>query len=374
METADARLDPAVLTQRQRAGDLHERARLGGIFYLFSWLLVAGFGAGWTSYPAASAVLALAFAMLMLARVLVRRRFLAEPSWAVPSMRWQWTILVATAALWSACACWALLDPVFAAARMVALIASVSLAMAFAQIFSVNPRLSLLGTCTVYLPMATVVALVERDFGLAMVLLLTGVYLVAVIGRSHREYEGRLLLDEELRVQRDRFASLSRTDALTGLSNRGHFQEQLDALVSAALAGAGPPVALLIADLDHFKSVNDRHGHGAGDLVLREVASLLRESFVAPGTVVARLGGEEFGVLVAPANPEEFALLAETFRARLARKRIELAGGTRLEITASLGLARFDPAEHAGSDALYAAADAALYRAKAAGRNRLEAA
>jgi diguanylate cyclase (GGDEF)-like protein len=374
METAEIRLDPAVLTLRQRAGDLHERARLGGVFYLFSWLLVTGFGAGWNSYPVASALLALSFATLMLLRVQVRRRFLADPAWAAPSMRWQWTILVATAGLWSACACWALLDPVFAAARMIALIASVSLAMAFAQIFAVNPRLSLLGTCTVYLPMATVVALVERDIGLAMVLLLTGVYLVAVIGRSHREYEGRLLLDEELRVQRDRFFSLSRTDALTGLSNRGHFQEQLDALVAAALAGSGAQVALLIADLDHFKSVNDRHGHVAGDLVLREVASLLRESFIAPGTVVARLGGEEFGVLAAPANPEEFALLAETFRARLARKRIELAGGTRLEITASLGLARFSAAEHAGGDALYAAADAALYRAKAAGRNRLEAA
>jgi diguanylate cyclase (GGDEF)-like protein len=372
METADS--DPADLTLRQRAEDLHERARLGGIFYLFSWLLVASFGGGWAAYPKASSALALVFGALMLLRVRARRGFASDPAWAAASMRWQWTILVATAALWSVCACWALLDPVFASARMIALIASVSLAMAFAQIFAVNPRLSLLGTSTVYLPMACVVAMVERDIGLAMVLFLTGVYLVAVIGRSHREYEGRLLLDDELRLQRDRFASLSRTDALTGLSNRGHFQERLDAFVDAARRNASAPVALLIADLDHFKAVIDRHGHGAGDRELREVAVLLQESFLAPGTVVARLGGEEFGVLVAQPNLEEFSLLAETFRARLARRRIELEGGAKLEITASLGLARFDPASHAGGDALYAAADAALYRAKAAGRNRLDAA
>ena len=373
MVPVDASNESGALTLRQRADDLHERARLGGVFYLFSWLLTATFGAGWNHYPLASTLLALAFLALMLARVLVRRRYLAQPQWAAASMRWQWLVLVATAALWSACACWALLDVAFAGARNVVLVASVSLAMAFAQIFAVNPRLSLLGTCTVYLPMAAVVSFSDHDFGLAMVLLLTGVYLVAVIGRSHREYEGKLELDAQLREQRDRFATQSRTDALTGIANRGHFQAGLDAAVADARAG-GDPVALLIADLDHFKSVNDRHGHAAGDRVLREVAALLRENFVGEDVLVARLGGEEFAVLVAAPNIEGVALLAETFRARLARKRIELDDGTRLEITVSLGLARFSHELHAAGDALYAEADAALYRAKAAGRNRLEAA
>src|SRR5688572_24870209 len=110
MEPADASLEPGLLTLRQRAGDLHERARLGGVFYLLSWLLTAGFGGGWVRYPVLSLLLTLAFAGLMLTRVLIRRRYEAQPGLAASSMRWQWLVLLATAALWSLCACWALLD------------------------------------------------------------------------------------------------------------------------------------------------------------------------------------------------------------------------------------------------------------------------
>ena len=373
MLPSEAKLDPATLTLRQRAEDLHERARLGGIFYVFSWLLVAGLGDGWHSYPLTSALFLIALLALMAVRVVIRRRYLRQPALAAASIRWQWAVLLLTAAVWGGASCWALLDPAFAAARTVALIATVSLAMAFAQVFAVNPRLSLIGTMTVYTPMFAVVLFGDHQLGLALVLALNGAYLVAVIGRSHSEYVGKLALDEELRDQRDRFAEQSRIDALTGIANRRHFQARLDAGVAEARDG-GESLALLIADLDHFKAVNDRFGHAAGDQVLREVATLLRETFIGDRVLVARLGGEEFAVLVSGDAVESLALLAETFRVRLGRSRIELDNGMRFGITVSLGLARFAPELHAGGDSLYTAADEALYRAKAAGRNRLEAA
>jgi diguanylate cyclase (GGDEF)-like protein len=372
MQPAEPASDPSA-TLRQRAGDLHERAMLGGVFYLLSWLLVSGFGDAWVHYPVASGVLATVFLALLAARVLIRRAAQHRPHAASWGMRRQWSVLLLTAALWGALACWALLDPVFAAARTLTIIATVSLATAFAQVFAVNARLAMLGTGTLYLPMLATVLWRGDQTGVTLVLTLNLVYLVAVIGRSHREYVARLELDEALRLQRDRFAQQSRMDALTGLANRGHFQEQLNARLEGAIA-TGSPLALLIIDLDHFKSINDRFGHLAGDQCLRDVAALLRESFGGSDTLIARLGGEEFGVLAADADCASIGLLAETFRARLSRLRIEMADGTRFGLTASLGLTHFTAGVHDGGDALYVAADQALYRAKQGGRNRLEAA
>lgn len=352
-------------TLLQRAEDLHERALLGGVFYLLSWLIVAWIGDVWERSPRTAGLLCLAFLALWMLRLVVRAWFRREPiSRAGPSLRRQWAILLTTGGLWGWIAAWSLIEPALNRANAVTLLSTVSLAMAFAQVFSVNPRLSLIGTCLVFLPMVTVVLLQQRAPGVAMVLLLTLVYLFAVISRSHREYEGKLALDQQLREQRDRFAAQSRTDALTGVANRGHFQQGLAAGVDAAV-----PLALLIADLDHFKSINDRYGHTAGDQCLRQVASMMRECF--PGdALVARLGGEEFGVLLP--DHEAVERTAELFREQVSRLRIGTGDGEHFALTVSLGLARYEPGVHADGDALYAAADAALYRAKQGGRNRLE--
>lgn len=361
---------PSLIAQ-QRAADLHERSRLGGIFYVFSWALVAGFSDGGDNYPVAAVGIALVFVGLMLLRTRIRAAYVADPACAELSIVRQWTVLLATGVLWGGVSGWALRDPAFADAKPLTLIATSSLAMAFAQIFAVDRRLALLGTATVFVPMFAAIWL-EPDVGVGVVLLLNAAYLVAVIGRSHREYESRLLLDAALRIERDRFAVLSRTDALTRLANRGHFQLELEAAVAAALAD-GTAVSLLIADLDHFKAVNDRHGHAGGDRVLKAMAERLVEAF-PQARVIARLGGEEFGVLAAGDDTVGLMLQAETFRARQARARTDVGRGEAVAVTVSLGLAAFDPEKHPGADALYAAADEALYRAKEAGRNRLVAA
>ncbi len=362
MSSGDQDAVPATL--RQRAEDLNERALLGGVFYLLSWLIVAWIGDVWQRSPRLVVLVALAFVLLWMLRLLIRAGLRRDPSRAAASMRRQWTVLLTTAGLWGWIAAWSLLEPSLTRANAVTLLSTISLAMAFAQIFCVNPRLALLGTGLVFVPMIAVVLVQNRAPGVALVLTLNLLYLVAVIGRSHREYESKLALDQQLREQRDRFAELSRTDALTGVANRGHFQQGLAACIETTV-----PLALLIADLDHFKAINDRYGHTAGDQCLRQVAAMMRQCF--PGdALVARLGGEEFGVLLR--GEAAFEKMAETFREQVSRLRIGTSDGEHVALTVSLGLARFQPERHGDGDALYAAADAALYRAKQAGRNRLE--
>ncbi len=344
---------------------------LGGVFYLLSWLLVSGFSGAWTVYPLVSTVLAGLFFGLMLLRVLIRRNFEHRPQAVNRGMQQQWAVLLSTAALWGGVGCWTLLDPVFDAALTLSLLATVSLATAFAQVFAVHAPLAMLGTGMLYLPLLATVLWRGDQAGVALVLILNLMYLVAVIGRSHREYAARLQLDEALRLERDRFARQSRMDSLTGLSNRGDFQEKLGAQLQASVV-SGELMALLIIDLDHFKAINDRYGHLAGDQCLRETAGLLEKVFGSSDCLIARLGGEEFGVLVVGAGCADLAKRAERFRSELAQHPMRLEAGTAFHLTCSIGLAHYAPDLHRGSDALYAAADQALYRAKRAGRNRLE--
>lgn len=157
------------------------------------------------------------------------------------------------------------------------------------------------------------------------------------------------------------------TDPLTGLPNRRALLRRLDLALAHA---AQRPFALAIVDLDHFKAVNDTHGHLAGDTALREVAGAMRR-LAGPGRFFARLGGEEFALIVVPGEREACLALCERLRAHIAALELTSARGMRFRVTGSIGLALIDSPRTA-AQALQAA-DALLYRAKHAGRNRIEA-
>lgn len=176
----------------------------------------------------------------------------------------------------------------------------------------------------------------------------------------------------------DRMYRLATVDPGTGVFNRRHAQEALK-LALAHARRAGAPLALVCCDLDHFKAVNDTYGHAAGDRVLKDSATLLRNELRA-GDVIGRWGGEEF-VVVARDTPAPHALaLAERLRLALAGHpfELELADGPEVRRivhrqTLSLGVALFDPAMRDEHD-LLALADRRLYTAKRGGRNRVVAA
>ncbi len=169
--------------------------------------------------------------------------------------------------------------------------------------------------------------------------------------------EGRQLAD---------LALASRRDALTGLPNRRAFEEDLAREASRAVR-AGTPLAVVVLDVDRFKAVNDTHGHAAGDAVLQAVAARAAGAIRA-GDLLARVGGEEFGILLPAADLARAVDAAERIRMTLAALPVE-AAGIALAITASFGCAALARGET--PEELVARADARLYEAKGAGRNRV---
>ena len=164
-----------------------------------------------------------------------------------------------------------------------------------------------------------------------------------------------------------RLNELATTDGLTGLSNRRHFLEQAEAQLRQALR-YNQEFSFMMLDLDHFKRINDTHGHDAGDEVLRAVARTMRE--VMRGTdILGRLGGEEFGAVMPETGVEAARQVAERLRLGIMEQPIAGPSGF-VRITASIGIAHLGSGQTALSD-LMKKADLALYEAKNGGRNRI---
>ncbi len=172
------------------------------------------------------------------------------------------------------------------------------------------------------------------------------------------EIQARRTLEEELK-------ELAITDPGTEVMNRRGLYQAID----EALTLGTSPLSLLIIDLDHFKRVNDTHGHACGDHVLREFVRICME-IVRAGDIVGRLGGEEFAVMLPRTGTDEARRIAERLR-QLVEQSVIYApkGGGIIEMTASVGLAVHRPDE--ALDAFMSRADGAMYEAKCLGRNRV---
>ena len=158
----------------------------------------------------------------------------------------------------------------------------------------------------------------------------------------------------------------SNTDSMTGLSNRRHFMPVLQQEILRGLR-FNHPSSLMILDIDHFKSINDTHGHPTGDLVIRAVADICRTA-ARQLDIVARIGGEEFAILVIDATLPNAIGVAERIRTAVAETRITSLTGTDFSFTVSIGVAE-QPLDDLSEERLIQLADAALYQAKTAGRN-----
>lgn len=185
--------------------------------------------------------------------------------------------------------------------------------------------------------------------------------------RSQAKEHGKLReMTQTLSARSDSLEHAALTDGLTGMQNRRYFDDALKEYLEE-FRRIGKPVGLMVLDLDHFKTVNDTHGHDVGDEVLRRVSQCLKD-FTRYHDVAARVGGEEFAVVAPNMDLELLKKLAERIRKAVADLTIE-TGNIRLKVTSSFGLALWDGRETA--EAFYKRADKMLYVAKQQGRNRV---
>jgi diguanylate cyclase (GGDEF)-like protein len=179
-----------------------------------------------------------------------------------------------------------------------------------------------------------------------------------------REAQRRKRVEEKLRAKQQELYRLASTDPLTGLWNRLKFEEIAAGEIRRA-ERYGYPLSIIFLDLDHFKQINDQHGHAYGDRALTEVARLINRN-LRDSDCVCRWGGEEFLILVPHLDLEATAGVAEKLRETIARCDLQTGVG----MSVSLGIATLSAGE--GLEDLIRKADEALYEAKAKGRNRVE--
>lgn len=197
---------------------------------------------------------------------------------------------------------------------------------------------------------------------------LFGLFFIYPLIRTQVREEGKLrAMTESLSARSETLEHAALTDGLTGMHNRRYFDDALQEYL-LEFRRIDKPVGLMILDLDHFKEINDTHGHDVGDEVLRQVGQCFLD-LTRYHDVVARLGGEEFAIVAPNMDQDALVKLAERIRKAVSGLAVLSRGNVRLKVTTSVGLAVWNGRET--TDDFYRRADRMLYQAKRLGRNRV---
>jgi len=350
-----------------------ERRSIGGLFvHLPAWLTLAVSAGLVTRIPGWVAGIALFMLINALGRFALRRRFAALVARrAALAEALFLSLLLSSAAVWggvlTAAYLWPPMMPAHDATRFVvlAICAGVTMTLSMLKPAGIGMPLLLFGPYMLaLLTHATLAA------GLLAVLLLIFLgYLMVVSRLVQRDYWAAVRAHALLAERAQAFEQLSITDALTQVYNRLHF----DRIITQEWARAqrsGDLVTVLIVDLDHFKRINDVHGHPFGDVCLKAAAAALRGVVVRPADVLARYGGEEFVVLLPGTDVAGSLAVAQRLLQAVGNLALASPLGS-VSLSCSIGAATMRPMPGVDWMTLMSQADAALYRAKAEGRNRV---
>jgi len=369
-----ASLDPMLTSGREREGllDLAKRGDRGILVHFPLWLLIAIWTELWAQLPLFCIVNALIFGANAVLRALLRQRFPALVARNYLLARNLYLVLLLLNCLhWGVLSGLAIHFPALRNAEVPLLFASVGVGCSGALGLAISPFVRLGYPTCVLGPMT--VALLTEPTPLHTLVALMAVVLVAYLYKSsqvvHDDYwaasDARFELEERAR----QLELLSVTDALTQIHNRLYFEHRLVAEWSRAARDARP-LSVLIVDLDHFKAINDTHGHPFGDRCLVAAAQALREGLHRSGDVLARYGGEEFAVLLPGADAQAARGVAERLLKNVSGVELTVDDKT-VRLACSIGVSTLVPAPASSPSSAVSRADKALYQAKQQGRNRV---
>ncbi|MCG7899650.1 MAG: GGDEF domain-containing protein [Candidatus Thiodiazotropha lotti] len=351
--------------------DLVLRARGGIIIYLVVWLIPALWVGMQQRTPLIFYANTLLFVVVALARSIHYLRFKKDPS-ANPNQRYRVLVgLILFSALhWGGVSAWVVYGSPYEELHYPYMIILAAFALGGTAILSISFFTSILYPLLIYVPTISIglIFFGDEDHMLAVLALFSTIYVIEAARVSRRDYWTAIKSKKEAEERAVQLEKVSATDPLTGLYNRlyfnDHFVEEWSRCSRLQI-----PLGLLMIDIDHFKSINDRHGHLAGDACLKEVSLALRKKVQRITDTVVRFGGEEFVILLPNTDETAAATIAQSLLHAISEITPTWGEGSS-SVNCSIGLACIVPDHHKTRESLLRAADAALYQAKSQGRNR----
>jgi diguanylate cyclase (GGDEF)-like protein len=280
-------------------------------------------------------------------------------------------LVVAHNLYWGVLCAWLVLSPDAGSLSWLIIMGALATAVAGTMAVALDRFFSVAYPAAILVPVALAALHLGIPEGIAVagLGLALSIYSSSVSRMVGEDYWGRQYAQFLLRQRAVELAQISVTDPLTEVANRRHFQDQLERVWRDARRRQ-EALALCIVDLDHFKRINDTHGHPFGDLCLQAAARALRDAIRRPTDLLARYGGEEFVVVLPGIDGQGACRVAEQMLAKVHSTVVE-RDGHRVELRCSIGVAACVPGPDGKADQLVTSADAALYLAKERGRGRL---
>ena len=355
----------------QCVADTCSRTNAGIVIFVAVWLVICVIGGLWTKAP--NVVLGhtlLLSAIAVMRVVLVRRLPLLMAEDPIKANMYLVLAILLSGGYWGSIGAHGVLADWGGQVWWVLVTAAVAAATTGAMVMAINPALRLIYPAATLLPMFVSGFLGHQlqhqlMAGLAPIVYL---YLVRSSAVVSHDYWATVMSRVGAEEKAQAMEVVSKTDALTQVQNRRSFEWRLGSEWEQAVS-TGSALSLLMVDIDHFKSINDTHGHPFGDQCLKAVAQTLNGSMRTSGDAVFRYGGEEFAVLLPKTNLHGAQVMAERLLAQIRAMRVD-RGEDSHSLTCSIGIAEAHPAVGQDPKTLLQRADQALYRAKEGGRDR----
>ncbi|GGC64372.1 GGDEF domain-containing protein [Undibacterium terreum] len=350
--------------------DLYKRALIGPIFYLLGCALILAIAGYQRQWPLLSALPIVAFLLLWVLRYRHRAPVPGSPTEKYAHWkRRQWLLLHLGSMVWGAVpAIVGWLEGSPDSAVMVAVISTVAFGTAASQAFAMHPPQARITMLALMMPTAIVYVSPRLDLAsTGITLFIYTFYLMANLKRSANEYAQQVETEIDLISSRAEVARVSLTDALTNLPNRLSYERAWAHTWHLAVRQR-ETLGLLVLDLDHFKQINDKYGHLGGDACLRHFADLLSLHVRRDSDIIARIGGEEFVVILPATTEDDASAMAEQLRTALMETPCRYEDAE-ISMTVSVGVGIVNLDADADPAATFSRVDLACYDAKGAGRN-----
>src|SRR5579859_1581147 len=369
---ADRWLDADLYRLRRAARDLYARALRGGLYYAAASIVFILTIAGPSGLPWWAWLPAGFYTLLAAGRYL--NKIPETSSDPAEYRRWRlrhWLLIDLGCLLWSGHLLAAgMLAQTYSITLMVALLCTFAYGSAICHSFSMNRRAASIALALLSIPGAIGFGLYfDGGWPISAGLIVQTSYCLLQLDRAYKDYELQISNEHALLLSRAETERLVRTDVLTGLANRREYEKRFEQAWHMA-ARQGGDLALLVIDLDYFKQINDTYGHAAGDACLRHFAQILSQQFRRAGDLCARIGGEEFAVILSGISAFEAAKLGRDFSDALINSPCPYRDQI-ISITASIGAGAADWDQDPDPAATFARIDQACYEAKKQGRSRL---